>query len=201
MRPLIPDDDPQQIARIEDRLRRLEQASFQTVRQVSGVSSVSLGNFDGDNITGVRIAGTVVTAATGGDQWMRLKPNGGTIVGSVIVHRHYANGSPTYPVAHDVIGGGTPSVSLQGINIATTNWTTNANLVSFTGTLFTSRGNGAIRHYHGTFSNADYQIDSGNRLMGLVYGVWQDNTTPLTSLVFSLDAGTFSGRVSVEVIP
>lgn len=197
--------DPQlrlrsQVAELESRLEAL-QRQFSNTRRVytfSGASTLSLGSFDGDNITGIRISAAGLTVGHTTDTWMRLRPNGSSAYSCAhTVHRFYTDSTPSN--GHDIILGG--AITTNQIVVAATNWNTNGNYLAFEGTFFTNKLANQTRQYIGRYQNEDYVNSALQRLQGNILGFWYDASTVLSSLSLGLDAGTFSGRVSVEVLP
>lgn len=176
-----------------------------TVRKFSpvGVSSQNLGSISGQSITAVRLTGQLVTASTGGNTFIRLRPNGLNPISTSVIDNevNWANGGPS--------GAATPRfasnfVNAAGMVIAPTDWAVASNEVYFEGTFFTNLPAGLgflLRQWIGRYKNHDLINNRQNYMSGSLSSMWGDVSTLLTSLVLVIDAGNFSGRITMEVIP
>lgn len=163
----------------------------------SAVSSISLGAFDGENITGVRITGHVITSG-GVNTTIRVRPNGLTGI-SVLALTHAVIWN-TAVTSTDTAANAGNLVNANGMMIAGSGWTTNSNGVWFGGELHTRKAQ-LGRKYIGQYGNHDYVTNVQQHSLATVTSFWNDLSTNITSLTLAIDAGTFTGRVSVEVIP
>lgn len=174
---------------------------------VSGVSSVDLGSFDGDNITGIRISGELrfTFTSTGSVGFFSLRPNGSTsVTRQLLSQRSYWDSAS---LVTDVQGGNS-AAGQDGFVIAMTDWVSTSgqrNGIWFDGMFFTRR-EGASNHYRqymGRYSNHDYSVNSERTVQASVSSSWVDLTTLLSSLTFAVTnaTGTFDGKICVEVIP
>lgn len=182
---------------IPSRVTTLESRS-RLITLTSGVSSISLGTFDGDNITGVRIFGAVRTASAGtGNPKFTLKINAlSTISQTSITQRLVRSAAAT---TTDLITFQGDPAAGPGIVVASCDWATSANDVTFNGILSTKSGK--LRHYQGTYINQDLISNSANNLSGRLYSIYHDGVPTISSLTLELGVGTFTGRVSVEILP
>lgn len=191
----------ERIATLEKRIALLERpTTSKFVRTFSAVSSgVLLDAFDGQAFTAVRLTVTGNTATTASNTFLRIKPNGlSTMQTAAIAQRSYTNVAPTYTPAADAIYGGAYGLS-PGIVICETDWGTASNNIWADGIL--SLQTGRVRGWLGNFGNSDAVTDGNQRLSGRIHSLWGDLTTVVSSLRWSVDAGTFTGRISVELIP
>lgn len=173
----------------------------------SGVSSVNLGSFDGDNITGIRISGALrfTFTSTGTVAVFSLRPNGLTSVTRQLVsQRSYWD---TVNATTDLQTGAS-AAGQDGIAIALSDWVSTSgqrNGIWFDGMFFTRR-EGASNHYRtylGKYSNHDYSVNGDRFLQASVSSSWMDVATLLSSLTFAVTSatGTFDGKICVEVVP
>jgi hypothetical protein len=169
---------------------------------VTGVSSVDLGAIPGESITGVRITLAGRTFSTGGNTFLRLKPNGlVSMTTGAVANRSYVGAGPGYAATGDNLFGGALATS-PGIVIAETDWGTASNNVFASGVIFTKlNAGGQHRSYLGECANQDAVTDGNNRLSARIHSIWGDASTAVTSLALALDAGTFTGRIVVEQLP
>lgn len=182
---------------------RVRQLQPRVVKVDTPASVIDLGRVDGENITGVRISGTGYTTGTGGDTLLRIRPNGlNNIISNVDFHRLVfpAGG----PLSQDVVAGGNLVAGTVGLIIASTNWTTASNNLMFDGILYTRivnrDGVSGHRHWSGTYDNQDLVSNRNSRIHGECHAIWGDAATPVSSLVLALDAGSFVGRVRMEIL-
>lgn len=167
----------------------------------TAVSSISLGAIAGENITGVRISLHGYTS--GGGTWIRLKPNGlATIATSTLIQRTaWPVGGPQVAQA---IGGSNVNLVTAGLAVCDVAWASggsNSNGVSASGVLFTKVMGFARRYWSGIYSAQDIAINGSTFLEGTLATLWEDTTTPITSLTLSVDSGTFTGRIVLEPLP
>jgi hypothetical protein len=163
---------------------------------VNGLGSVDLGPVPGESITGVRVTLAGQTAGTGGNTYIRLRPNGlASITANQLTERTYWDGAVQN---HDAqLGGNTGGQ--PGLIICATDWGVGANSVHAFGVLNTKIG--TARAWTGIYSNQDVVTNGSRILSGRVLANWNEGSTPITSLLFALDAGTFTGRIVLEMLP
>lgn len=201
MRPQLPDDDPAQYASIMERLRRLEQRVGRTIIVPVGspVSGITLGEVDGENITGVRIVGNIITGSTGGNTFLYLQPNALNPITTQTLERRTYWDTASQISDHQYGGDG---ASAPGLVVAEHNWATSANAINFDGIFHTTRLGGAhYRKYLGSFVNEDYVSNHNRWVFGAIACNWKDTSTNVASLRLALGAGTFVGRISLEILP
>jgi hypothetical protein len=177
-----------------------------TVKKFSfaNVSSFAIGAVDGNNITGVRLSfiGAINGAGVGvAAPLIRLKPNGATSIPAQAVASRVYTPTPSYAATADATYGGA-FATVAGLGVCQKSWAVNNGdeHVSFTGIFFTPISLG-WRQWDGTFTARDLGADGNRGLKGNVFGAWQDNTTTVASLTLAIDAGTFSGKLTMEIIP
>src|SRR4051812_24867636 len=124
----------------------------------SAATQVVLGAFDGENITGVRISGSLLTASTGGNTTIRLRANGLNPM-SVMGLNSYTWWNTTTVASNrgnDLSGN---YANLGGMAIALTNFGNSAQSVHFHGVLYTAHlfaGGAAVRPtYVGQYETTD----------------------------------------------
>ena len=174
----------------------------------SGVPSVDLGTYDGDNITGIRISGALrfTFTSNGIIAVFSLRPNGLTsIPRQATTQRSFWDGTTA---TTDLTFTGASAAGQDGIFIAASDWVSNSgqlNGIWFDGIFFTKRtaGNTTHRNYLGHYSNNDYSANNDRNVQGVVSSRWLDVSTALTSLTFAITnaGGTIEGKICTEVIP
>lgn len=170
------------------------------VFEVSAASTVDLGAFDGENITGVRISLFGVVAG-GTDTTLRLRPNGLSPVSANSVAELVYSGGSSHATVSTLLNGGAVG-SVAGVPIAHTHWSVAGTVLAANGTFYTPKLGGSVcRIWEGAYTSRDATTDASNIANGVVSAQWNDVSTSITSLALALDAGTFTGRVSVEVVP
>lgn len=163
---------------------------------VAGGAVVDLGAIDGENITGVRIV--VKGVASAANAVMRLRPNGSAA--NIAVGRHvqrlYWDGATQ---STDISGG--VSSSVPGFAIGQTDFGVAGSSLWSDVVMHTRTQAGMKRACYGTYGNEDNVANGDRILSGRQFMVWHDVATPITSLSLAMDAGTFTGRVTLEVLP
>lgn len=194
----------ERMAATENRLALLERQAggttkkFERVLSSATTSTVILPAVDGQNITGVRLTGQVLTASAT-SAYLRLRPNGlSSMVTNAIGDLIYIADTPTYSPTEQgqEFGGGV--VSSPGVVVAVQRYGTAINTLVFDGVFFTRTG--VYRVYQGDYTAVDGSTDSNRMARGRVSSQWHDATTAITSLTLALDFGTFTGVVTTEII-
>jgi hypothetical protein len=192
-------------------LRRLEQADVTNIissrpvaQEFTAQTSVLLGAFDGNNITGVRVSfvGAINGAGVGvAAPLVRLKPNNAASIPAQAVASRVYTPTPSYAATADATYGGA-FATVAGLTVGQKSWAVNNGdeHFSFTGVFFTPTSHG-WREWDGTFTARDLGADGNRGLKGSVFSTWQDNTTAVVTLWLSIDAGSLTGRVVCEVVP
>lgn len=196
-----PADAAEYIRSLESRIHDLATAVGRVMPRapitVSSASVIDLGAIDGDNITGVRISLSGQTFGTGGNTYMRVRPNGAaSVLMQNYAHRVLTNGGGYTTTDSGLFGG---AFSVGNMLLAATDWGTASNQLDAHGTFYTATGH--WRTYLGQYANRDAVSDGNLSAAGRVVSTWAEETIPITSLSLTLDAGTFTGRVSVEIVP
>lgn len=201
MKPVRPDTDASQHWELIDRINRLESSAPRVITTYipGGTSVIDLGSFDGENITGVRITGNVTVAGAGtSNPVLRVRPNALTGI-SVLALAHVAIWN-TAAASTDLTTYAGNYASANGMMIAGSGWSTASNGVWFSGVMHTRKAMG-MRKYLGQYANHDFVTNPQQHSFATVTSAWNDSTTDVTSLSLAIDAGTFSGRVTMETIP
>lgn len=200
MRPIRQDTDSSQYNDLLTRLKRLEQRSSKPFDLVAA-SSIDLGSVDGDNITGVRLFGHVTVAGISGASFLRIRPNGLSVMPQNAIGEEVSLGTgPSYTTSGvaglysgGVFAGGT------GLAIADLRAFTAAALdITFHG--FFSTHTGVRRIYQGMSTTVDLTTDSNRMSQDVLSGRWNDTTTVVESLLMSADSGTLTGRVTMQIV-
>jgi hypothetical protein len=164
----------------------------------SNATSVNLGNFDGENITGIRISANLRSASSMGP--MFLRPNGLTSMPTQwISHRAWSDNVGLFTDVQGLI----PITAAQpGMQIAAADFGVTDSAIHFDGIFFTSRLAGAhYRRYIGQYSNMDYQVNSSRSVSASIRVTWGDPFTTVSSLALACSTGNFSGRIALEIVP
>lgn len=195
----LQDSDSSQYWAIMNRLKRLEGASGKKLIEVASLSSIDLGAIDGDGITAVRINLVGKVVGNTGNTFIRLRPNGlSSFSASSIAERtSWPSGGPQ---GHDVVYGSNATTT-SGFLLCATDWGARDNAVKAYQTLDTRVDATSRRHLSGIYSNQDIEVDANNLLSARVLTEWNDNSTVITSLLVSIDSGTFTGRIVLEELP
>lgn len=164
------------------------------------VAAVSLGNFEGEKITGVRITGTVLTAGTGVNPVIRVRCNGLNPMQVMGLNMWEYWNTAAAAFGNDMGGN---YANAGGMPIAQCNHGSTSNAVHFDGVLYTCHLNPVAVQpvYLGIYENCDRIVNSQQHLMGTMKSAWNDLATPITSLMVLIDTGTFSGKIATQVIP
>jgi hypothetical protein len=192
-------------AALDTRLDAIE-GYRQTIDLVNAAPPWSLGNFDGENIQGVRLtmSGKIVTTVAAAVLW--LKPNGlSTISTSHTYHRFYWDGAA---VVHNAPTGADRGNNV-GLHLASVQFTgIGTEFISYSGIFYTRTGpagpSGHVRHLMGDFVSRDATTDGDRLARTSNVAQWETTTgtpTPVTSLaiVESTGGSTFSGRITTEI--
>lgn len=192
----------ERLAEMERRIAMLESGANarldKHVLNVSGVSScVLVPDFDGENCGGVRVTFTGRTASGPTTLWLR--PNNLTSMsGQAIIHRAWSDSTA---FATDVAGN-LAITTLSGLTVAMTDFGVANSGLHFEGVFLCSRLGGVHhRKWLGQYFNTDYDVSSSREVGGAVRVLWADPSTNVSSLVLTASAGTFSGRIVVELLP
>ena len=204
MRLARPETDATQHWDLVDKVARLEKSTPRALTTVipstAPVSVVDLGAVDGPNITGVRVTGNLKTAGTGGNTVIRLRPNGLSSI-SVLAMAHIAIWN-TAATSTDLTAYAANFANAGGMMVAGHGWASSSNGVKFSGVLYTDRLAGADnRVYLGQYTNHDLITNTQQHSFATVTSQWNDTSTDVTSLALAIDAGTFYGKIVVEVVP
>jgi hypothetical protein len=176
------------------RLNDTKSLRTSNVFEVSAQSVVDLGSYQGENITGIRLS--VHGRITSPSGFWRIRPNGGTsFSANGVQHITYWDGASQLTAARY----GSSITTSAGLSLGVTDWGTSINDISSDSIFFTKTG--AVRYVQSHFTNADLDADGNRMVTGYQSIKWHDSSTPVTSLTFALDGGSFTGRISVEVMP
>jgi len=163
----------------------------------SSVSSIDLGPISGDSITGVKISHDVVITGAG-VPFLFLRPNGAaTISGANGARRSWWDGSA---IQNDTVYFSN-SGTIGGIVLGRSEFGTTDGVSTGQGEFMTRRQGSKRRHYRGQYTAQDIQSNASLFMSVDVAGYWNDTSTALTSLTIATQSGTFTGRITMEILP
>jgi hypothetical protein len=166
----------------------------------AGSTVFDLGPIVGQGLTAVRLTAQLLTAGTGGNTYIRLRPNGLNPVQTDSID-NYVNWN-TAVAAAPATRLASNFAATPGLVIAPTDWGTASNEVYVEGTFWTNLPAGfQLRQWVGRYKNHDRVSNQQQMAMGTLSSVWSDAASLLTSLQLVIDAGSFSGRVVLEFLP